>query len=423
MASHTENQRELKDGALVVYQRTDVAKPIWHCRIKFPDSPYIRRSLKTRNEAFAIRKAEQLYDDLRYRFERGLVLRSPPMSKAIDEYLAWLEEEVERGDAKPKKLTDHRKLVRYAREYFGDQALDKITDGDVERYKEWRKTYWTRGPGSNQPYFEYERNGKTIRARRPKITIPAKSTLASEDVVLRAVFERANKLGWINRDHVPSVKTERLRTNRRPDFTSEEFERLMAAGKRRISQAKSGHVRYLRSALCDYVGLLAYSGMRPFEAIKLRIDDIDMFDTTRGKVATKIYVQGKNKERWLIANETASDYIYEILKRLIKLELLSEDVNTGLLSGYIFLMPDGRRIKSFKKGFRALLDAAGLRRDANGRERDAYSLRHYYATQRLLARVSVYTLAENMGTSVAMIEKHYGHLKLELAADELIVEI
>jgi len=35
------------------------------------------------------------------------------------------------------------------------------------------------------------------------------------------------------------------------------------------------------------------------------------------------------------------------------------------------------------------------------------------------AGVSVYTLAENMGTSVAMIEKHYSHLRTEMAADEL----
>ena len=36
--------------------------------------------------------------------------------------------------------------------------------------------------------------------------------------------------------------------------------------------------------------------------------------------------------------------------------------------------------------------------------------------------LAIDTLAENMGTSVAMIEKHYGHLKPELAADELIKE-
>jgi site-specific recombinase XerD len=37
-----------------------------------------------------------------------------------------------------------------------------------------------------------------------------------------------------------------------------------------------------------------------------------------------------------------------------------------------------------------------------------YSLRHTYASQCLMAGMNVQLLAENMGTSVTMIEKHYG---------------
>ena len=49
MARHTENESYLRDGAVMIYVRNDIAKPIWQCRVKFPDQPYIRRSLKTRN--------------------------------------------------------------------------------------------------------------------------------------------------------------------------------------------------------------------------------------------------------------------------------------------------------------------------------------------------------------------------------------
>jgi len=39
-----------------------------------------------------------------------------------------------------------------------------------------------------------------------------------------------------------------------------------------------------------------------------------------------------------------------------------------------------------------------------------YSLRHYYATMALTYnRMTVYTLAGHLGTSVAMIEQHYGN--------------
>ena len=70
MARHTEKERILRDGNLVVYQRTDVATANWHCRIKFPDRPYIRKSLKCRSEAEALQKANTLYDELRFRLER-----------------------------------------------------------------------------------------------------------------------------------------------------------------------------------------------------------------------------------------------------------------------------------------------------------------------------------------------------------------
>ena len=76
--------------------------------------------------------------------------------------------------------------------------------------------------------------------------------------------------------------------------------------------------------------------------------------------------------------------------------------------------------KSLNRGFASLLKEAKLHIDPEtGKQRDAYCLRHYYATERLIAGVSVYTLAENMGTSVQMIERHYGHLKPEMAAEEL----
>jgi hypothetical protein len=54
------------------------------------------------------------------------------------------------------------------------------------------------------------------------------------------------------------------------------------------------------------------------------------------------------------------------------------------------------------------LKAAGLEYDTHGNKRSIYSLRHTYATFRLQHGTNVYWLKKNMGTSVAMIERHYG---------------
>ncbi len=45
-----------------------------------------------------------------------------------------------------------------------------------------------------------------------------------------------------------------------------------------------------------------------------------------------------------------------------------------------------------------------------GEPRSTYCFRHTYATLRLQEDVDVYFLAEQMGTSVHMIEQHYGQV-------------
>ena len=149
---------------------------------------------------------------------------------------------------------------------------------------------------------------------------------------------------------------------------------------------------------------------------------IQTLTTPDGKTATKLYVSGKNKERTLFGRDNTTNDIFNIDERLNIYRYGNNDGTHDQLDGYVFSTADGDQIKSFKKGLRALLEAAGVRHDSRGKERDAYSVRHYYATPRLTKEISVYMLAENMGTSVPVIESHYGHLKPEMVSDELTVE-
>ena len=85
----------------------------------------------------------------------------------------------------------------------------------------------------------------------------------------------------------------------------------------------------------------------------------------------------------------------------------------------VFCHKDGSEIGSFKKSFAALLKSAKVERDTHGQVRTLYSLRHTYATFRLQNGVHQFTLAKNMGTSVAMLEQYYGHTSNITSADEL----
>ena len=55
-----------------------------------------------------------------------------------------------------------------------------------------------------------------------------------------------------------------------------------------------------------------------------------------------------------------------------------------------------------------MLKAKGWLKDVRGENRTQYSLRHTYATFKLLyTEIDVVTLAQYMGTSIRMIEAHY----------------
>ena len=86
---------------------------------------------------------------------------------------------------------------------------------------------------------------------------------------------------------------------------------------------------------------------------------------------------------------------------------------------YVFRLRTGETTKALNGTFRQLMRDSGLDKDKEVKEkRTLYSLRHTYAHFALLQdSMGIETLAKQMGTSVGMIEKHYGHITPALKAD------
>jgi len=61
----------------------------------------------------------------------------------------------------------------------------------------------------------------------------------------------------------------------------------------------------------------------------------------------------------------------------------------------------------------------GLLDDGDGRRRSLYSLRHFYATQRVLNGVEYETLRKNMGTGIQQLQKHYDWVETRQKSVEL----
>jgi integrase len=405
----------LRQGKLVVFTRA--ASPFFQCRIKLREKPYVYKSLQTTDEAEARQMAEDLYAEAKFKAENGMSIQRRTFKNVATEYLTHLRSQVEGNLITEKKLNDQRKVIdRYLIPYFGQKMIDTITDADVYRWQDWRETYWTTGPGGGTTYFEYERrNSRTgeieiVRSKQTKPSIPSTSTKRTEASYLRAIFDQALKWGYVQSNNVPSIMTERLKSQRRPHFDIRDYRRLTRISVVRCRTAINERVRLDPQLLHDWMLIMANSGMRPTEAKNLRWKDVSYIETEDGGHVVQLLVQGKGKRRELIAMPHTKIY----------LERLRERTRPENPDDYVFRDEHGNRIESFKKGFDALCKDAGVLFDRYGDKRAPYSLRHTYATFALIyGRVSVYTLAVNMGTRVDMIEKHYGHVKPLQAHKEL----
>jgi integrase len=94
-------------------------------------------------------------------------------------------------------------------------------------------------------------------------------------------------------------------------------------------------------------------------------------------------------------------------------ELFKQQAKDKLPSAYLFVRADGLPWgKSHQhRPFRDAVARANADPDVKAklpREFIFYSLRHYFISRALLAGMNVNALAKNVGTSAAMIEKHYG---------------
>jgi integrase len=110
----------------------------------------------------------------------------------------------------------------------------------------------------------------------------------------------------------------------------------------------------------------------------------------------------------------------ESLKKLTLRELLAK----GLDKPVIDATHNADLTTAFGRMFTRMMEKAGLLVDTHtGKNRTLYSLRHFYATHELTkGNVTAYQLAEHMGTSIAMLQAHYGHLDLLKLADKFAGE-
>jgi integrase len=266
--------------------------------------------------------------------------------------------------------------------YFGNCDITLIQKRDLIAYRTWRQAYWVTGPG-------FKETGKVKKA-------PTQATLKQEWTALRGVFLYGMDMGVVSQELMRALKHDKTMVNKRPAFTSLEYRQLYLFMRGWAKKSNNPRVAKDRALLREYVLIMTNSGMRKGEARNLKWRDVSVYRNQHGEWVT-LTVKGKTGERLVVCQPETQRYFNRLRQRGYRTD--PDDL--------VFCHEDGLPIEDWIR-FLALLKAAGLERDTHGNKRSVYSLRHTYATFRLQHGTNVYWLKKNMGTSVAMIERHYG---------------
>ncbi len=421
---------KIRDGAITLLTRGD--SPIIYARFRikgFKDYRY--RTTKTKSLAEAKYVAEELYDEIRYRIKNNLTIDNLPFSRLYDE---WYK-------VQSPYLSIHRKKYiegtanRYLIPFFNNVKSDELNDNKIEEYWSWRLSYWISGAGvEDVAKAQASRISKNKRYKNKKgnvAKIPAQKTLKMEQGLLKNILYWCNRFGYIR--YIPLIKAPQVQpkhvTNRRPCFTEDEWDeftkylRIWAndedvvnsdntekAEQKNNSRVTKLHV-YQRKMIHNYILIMCGTGLRPNEARQMRWKDIEEFKSD-GKKHTMIHVRPSTKtgKREMVAMPRVKGYLARV--KQISSHTKDDDL--------VFCDQKGNAVSNFGKTFKKVLIDCGLLKDKDDQIRTIYSLRHTYATFRLLkSELSYEKLASNMGTSVSMIEKHYSHVSNRQRANEL----
>lgn len=405
----------IKGGAIRLYRRGDSKSDIWHASVTRPDRKVDRFSTKTADSVEAGRVAERHLDRLRFAEEFGIPLDQKTFRQISEQ---WYAEVLERTICNKNKEDYRAILDRYLLPFFGSKVVSLIKRKDIAEYRIWRKGYWATGPGKDITHITYMRGRKTLK-RPAKRCAPSPGTLAREDVVLRGVLQTAIALGYSNSPEVLEFKSARPEDNSRGALSKEQYEKLVQTAWDRTVDVVNRQTRYHRQLLAAYIQFMVMTGVRPGEARDLRFQNVKdgfvVLQSSKTKVRKVVGISGFG---------SIISFLSDVHQAMYGAEISDEEDNPFPRPTDYLWRDYGKDepIKDFKRSFNELIAACDIRWDEHQRGKiTLYSLRHTYAHFRIVygGVTDVYLLAQNMGTSVQMIERYYGHLEPLHRKDEL----
>ena len=387
-----ENLAHARNGEVVLYKRGDSKR--WQARFKLKDLKWHRVATKHVNIQFAAETACEAYDRARFLYDEKIPITSKRFDSVADIAVDEMEKQLKAGVGK-SVYNDYISVIKkYLKPFFGAKAINTIGYEEIKKYSDWR----------------------TVQMKKP----PVASTVTTHISAFNRVFDCAVERGWIAAAQVPKMKNNGEKGVAREAFSLSEYKSLTSFMPKWAQKGHTAKTREMRELLRDYVLILVNTGMRHGTETKdMKWRDIEWI-TKNKEQYLQITVTGKVGKRQLIARHNTEDYLIRIQQRQSNIAHLEFDtLLKRRLNEDVFKLRNGETTANLSQTFNNLMRDSGLDADRDVKQRRSlYSLRHTYAHLALLKeRMDVYTLAKQMGTSVKMIEQHYGHLQPSQKAD------
>jgi integrase len=383
---------KLLDGLLTLYKRPNSHQ--WQCRFKLSTGAWHMASTGSDQVAEATTQAIAIYETVKVKLASDLAIKTRTFRQLATQELAAAARVVHANPNKRTHVDYIHIYTKYLIPFFGAYQINDITQEVVDDYVAWRISRMGKNP-------------KTYTQRR-------------HAGLYKRVIERARDQGLIHRNRtIPLLEVTGGAAQVRPAFSHQEIDYLleyMRDWERFGRNQRSNHMRRLCRV---YVEFLLGTGIRQgTESMPIRWKSLQ-WHWIGVKRYLRIWVSGKTGPRYLIARH----FVVEALERLIAWQALPyqnlDAVIEAKLDRKVFVFPAGDAPHSLDGVFERLMVESGLFKDAAGKNRTLYSLRHTYATFALAEGIDIHTLARQMGTSTLMIEKHYSKLTPMMAAAKL----
>lgn len=417
--------------ALSLYRLSDTAQnssPYWQCKC-FIDGRSRQISSKEENLTQAKDFARKWYASLLLKLEQGVPLKGDPktLDSVAETYFNRCDRIAEQGKRHKNYGKDKRNRYKnYLAPFFKNDLVHEITTPRINNWLKWRES---------------------IRIKTDRLLT---AELKKEMEVLRGILNEAISEGLLDSlpSFPPSLRVETLSvksTTTRIYFSAEELAKLIEGAKRRTQEAKELSIKppsqggnykkiyHDRLYLYYYLLWLAYTGLRPEEAQRIRLKDVHQHidkpkpkpsgfipltidpvtgrltqltpDPYEGRYLT-IDVVGKKRDRKIYSKKALVPVFENLKKSIVGQSLKPDDL----------IFP-----RSPNTGLNSLLKELDLKTDNMGRKRDAKSLRHYYIMQAIADGAEIYPLAQHCDVSPDVIRDHYAkHMPSEQFKAQLI---